>query len=59
MQVEEELARLSPERDMLLTIGVFDGVHPKDGKLWFYRHGLGFIIGAIAIIAAAYVMSVL
>jgi riboflavin kinase/FMN adenylyltransferase len=27
MQVEEELARLSPDRDMLLTIGVFDGVH--------------------------------
>jgi len=27
MQVEEELAQLSPERDMLLTIGVFDGVH--------------------------------
>ena len=27
MQVEEELARLSPHRDMLLTIGVFDGVH--------------------------------
>ena len=27
MQVEEELAGLSPEKDMLLTIGVFDGVH--------------------------------
>jgi riboflavin kinase/FMN adenylyltransferase len=27
MQVEEELARFSPEKDMLLTIGVFDGVH--------------------------------
>ena len=27
MRVEEELARLSPEKDMLLTIGVFDGVH--------------------------------
>jgi len=27
MQVEEELARLSPKKDMLLTIGVFDGVH--------------------------------
>ena len=27
MQAEEELARLSPDRDMLLTIGVFDGVH--------------------------------
>jgi riboflavin kinase/FMN adenylyltransferase len=27
MSVEEELARLSPEKDMLLTIGVFDGVH--------------------------------
>ena len=27
MQVEEELAELSPEKDMLLTIGVFDGVH--------------------------------
>ena len=27
MQVEEELARLSAEKDMLLTIGVFDGVH--------------------------------
>ena len=27
MQVEEELAGLSPEKDMLLSIGVFDGVH--------------------------------
>jgi len=27
VQVEEELAGLSPEKDMLLTIGVFDGVH--------------------------------
>jgi riboflavin kinase/FMN adenylyltransferase len=27
MSVEEELAKISPDRDMLLTIGVFDGVH--------------------------------
>jgi len=27
MQVEEELARSSPSKDMILTIGVFDGVH--------------------------------
>jgi riboflavin kinase/FMN adenylyltransferase len=27
MSVEEELARLSPDKDMLLAIGVFDGVH--------------------------------
>lgn len=27
MRVEEELAQLSPEKDMLLAIGVFDGVH--------------------------------
>jgi riboflavin kinase/FMN adenylyltransferase len=27
MQVETELAKFSPEKDMLLTIGVFDGVH--------------------------------
>ncbi|MFC1860486.1 bifunctional riboflavin kinase/FAD synthetase [Chloroflexota bacterium] len=27
MGVEEELARFSPGKDMLLTIGVFDGVH--------------------------------
>ncbi len=27
MGVEEELARSSPEKDMLLAIGVFDGVH--------------------------------
>jgi len=27
MKVEEELARLSPKQDMMLTIGVFDGVH--------------------------------
>ena len=27
MQVEEELAGLSPKKDMILTIGVFDGVH--------------------------------
>jgi len=25
--VEEELAKFSPERDTLLTIGIFDGVH--------------------------------
>ena len=27
MQVEKELAQLSPKKDMVLTIGVFDGVH--------------------------------
>ena len=27
MSVEEELSKLSPEKDTLLTIGVFDGVH--------------------------------
>ncbi|MDD5191081.1 MAG: bifunctional riboflavin kinase/FAD synthetase [Dehalococcoidales bacterium] len=27
MQVEQELAQFSPEKEMLLTIGVFDGVH--------------------------------
>ncbi|MFC2066639.1 bifunctional riboflavin kinase/FAD synthetase [Chloroflexota bacterium] len=27
MQIEEELSGLSPEKDTLLTIGVFDGVH--------------------------------
>ena len=27
MTVEEELASLSPDKDTLLTIGVFDGVH--------------------------------
>src|SRR3990172_5848778 len=27
MQVEAELAEISPKKDMLLTIGVFDGVH--------------------------------
>ena len=27
MQVEEELAQLSPSKDMLFAIGVFDGVH--------------------------------
>ena len=27
MQVEKELAGLSPRKDMLLTVGVFDGVH--------------------------------
>ncbi|GAI07979.1 unnamed protein product, partial [marine sediment metagenome] len=27
MQVEEELVGLLPKKDMLLTIGVFDGVH--------------------------------
>jgi len=27
MQVEKELAKLSPKKDTLLTIGVFDGVH--------------------------------
>ena len=27
MLVEEELARFTPQRDTVLTIGVFDGVH--------------------------------
>ncbi len=27
MQIEQELAELSPGKDMLLTVGVFDGVH--------------------------------
>ncbi len=27
MQIEQELAQFSPEKEMLLTIGVFDGVH--------------------------------
>jgi len=27
MSIEEELARLSPDKDTLLTVGVFDGVH--------------------------------
>ena len=27
MQVEKELAKLSPDKDTVLTIGVFDGVH--------------------------------
>jgi riboflavin kinase/FMN adenylyltransferase len=27
MQVEEELAQVFPQKDMLITIGVFDGVH--------------------------------
>jgi len=27
MQVEKELARLTPDKDTMLTIGVFDGVH--------------------------------
>ncbi len=31
----------------------------EDGKLWFYRHGLGIIMGIMAITAAAYVMSTL
>ncbi len=31
----------------------------EDGKLWFYRHGLGIIIGILAITAGAYVMSTL
>ena len=31
----------------------------EDGKLWFYRHGLGIIIGILAITSAAYVMSIL
>ncbi len=31
----------------------------EDGKLWFYRHGLGIIIGIIAISAAGFVMAVI
>jgi len=27
MSVEEELARVSPDKDMAITVGVFDGVH--------------------------------
>jgi hypothetical protein len=38
-------------------IGTVNSV--EDGKLWFYRHGLGFIIGAIFLAIAAYAASVL
>ena len=31
----------------------------EDGKLWFYRHGLGIILGITALVAAAYVSSTL
>ncbi len=31
----------------------------EDGKLWFYRHGLGIIMGILALTAAAYIMSTL
>jgi hypothetical protein len=44
----------------LATRNLVGTIHSvEDGKLWFYRHGLGFLIGIFAIIAAAYVMSVL
>ncbi len=44
----------------LLTKNLAFTVHSvEDGKLWFYRHGLGIIMGIMAITAAAYVRSVL
>lgn len=30
----------------------------EDGKVWFYRHGLGFLIGAAAFVAFFYGLSV-
>ncbi len=40
MQVEKELAEQSPEKDTLLTIGVFDGVHLGHQYLisWLTKH---------------------
>lgn len=44
----------------LATKNLAGTVHSvEDGKIWFYRHGLAYLIGTFAIIAAAYVMSVL
>jgi riboflavin kinase/FMN adenylyltransferase len=51
MSVEEELGRFSPEKDTLLTIGVFDGVHLGHrhliSKLKELAHKQGFASGVI------------
>jgi riboflavin kinase/FMN adenylyltransferase len=51
MSVEEELSRFSPEKDTLLTIGVFDGVHLGHkhliSKLKELARKQGFLSGVI------------
>ncbi len=42
------------KRDLAFTVNSVE-----DGKLWFFRHGLGIIVGILAISAAGYVMSTL
>ncbi len=31
----------------------------EDGKIWFYRHGLGILMGILSLVAAVYAMSVI
>jgi len=39
MKVEEELKEFTPQRDTVLTIGVFDGVHIGHQRLMEYVRG--------------------
>jgi hypothetical protein len=51
---------LGPAIMGLATKNLAGTIHSvEDGKIWFYRHGLGFLIGILSLVAAVYAMSAL